>query len=131
MPPARQQLLLKGTGGVADPGASPPQVADLQADAAQSVVRPLTCSLGAARTRLLDAARARLPDAMRPRPALQAAAICGAGGEARAVAVDVCNYQQQRDMFEGHLKAYGALDFAILNAGVGEQGVHSPDASPR
>ena len=56
---------------------------------------------------------------------MQADSICAAGGEAQAVTVDVCVYQQQRDMFEAHMKAYGKLDFAVLNAGIAETGAHA------
>ena len=52
----------------------------------------------------------------------QAEAIRSAGGQAQAVTCDMCSYQQQRDLFASHVKAYGKLDYAILNAGIGEVG---------
>lgn len=53
---------------------------------------------------------------------LQVQSIKEAGGQAQAVPCDVCSQQQQRDLFESHMKAYGSLDVAILNAGIGEKG---------
>ena len=45
-----------------------------------------------------------------------------AGGQAQAVRCDVSSQQQQEQMFEAHMQAYGRLDTAVLNAGIGETG---------
>ena len=98
------------------------QVADLAADAAKAVVRCLLpCLRCAARTRWTRR-ECSCGRRLQGGPGLQAHAICEAGGEAQAVVVDVCDYQQQREMFQAHLKAFGKLDYAVLNAGIGEQG---------
>ena len=38
----------------------------------------------------------------------------------------MCSYQQQRSLFEAHTRAYGRLDYAILNAGINELGIVYP-----
>ena len=57
-----------------------------------------------------------------PRLMLQVQGIRDAGGQAQAVPCDVCSQQQQQALFNSHMKAYGSLDIAILNAGIGEKG---------
>ncbi len=51
-----------------------------------------------------------------------AAEIRGAGGRARAAACDVAAAAEQARAFADHLRAYGRLDYACLNAGVMERG---------
>ena len=46
------------------------------------------------------------------------------GGLAQAVRCDVSCQQQQEQMFDAHMQAYGRLDTAVLNAGIGETGEH-------
>jgi hypothetical protein len=45
-----------------------------------------------------------------------------AGGEALAVHCDVANAEQQAGAFSAHLRRFGRLDYALLNAGIGEAG---------
>ena len=44
---------------------------------------------------------------------------------AEPVQCDVCSQAEQERMFEAHMRAFGRLDAAILNAGVGELGEQS------
>lgn len=53
---------------------------------------------------------------------LQVDMIKSMGGEAQSIKCDLTSYVDQKDAFENHIKAYNTLDFAILNAGVPEQG---------
>ncbi|KAA6421915.1 MAG: zinc-binding alcohol dehydrogenase domain-containing 2-like [Trebouxia sp. A1-2] len=44
------------------------------------------------------------------------------GCSAQALQCDVSDEQQQQEVFQRHLKEFGRLDIAILNAGIGDQG---------
>ncbi len=45
------------------------------------------------------------------------------GCEALAIQCDVSNEQQQQEVFQRHMEQYGRMDIAILNAGIGDQGM--------
>jgi len=45
------------------------------------------------------------------------------GCSAQAVQCDVSDEQQQQEVFHRHLEEFGRLDIAILNAGIGDQGI--------
>jgi NAD(P)-dependent dehydrogenase (short-subunit alcohol dehydrogenase family) len=49
-------------------------------------------------------------------------AIRGAGGRAVAVPCDVADPVQQLAAFQRHMRQWGRLDYALLNAGIGERG---------
>ena len=49
-------------------------------------------------------------------------AIRGAGGRAAAAQCDVADPQQQLAAFQRHMRQWGRLDYALLNAGIGERG---------
>ncbi|EFN55092.1 hypothetical protein CHLNCDRAFT_134990 [Chlorella variabilis] len=44
------------------------------------------------------------------------------GGAALAVRCDVADVREQRDAFQQHCRRFNRLDYALLNAGIGEQG---------
>jgi len=45
------------------------------------------------------------------------------GCSAQALQCDVSDEQQQQEVFQTHLEEFGRLDIAILNAGIGDQGI--------
>ncbi|KAK9842636.1 hypothetical protein WJX84_010746 [Apatococcus fuscideae] len=44
------------------------------------------------------------------------------GGQAQSIKCDLTSYVDQKHAFEAHIREFSTLDFAILNAGVPEQG---------
>ena len=56
------------------------------------------------------------------KPFLQAQLCSNLHSEAQAVQCDVCNDAQQSAVFDQHVKAFGSLDLAVLNAGIAELG---------
>eukprot|EP00891_Asterochloris_glomerata_P004125 jgi/Astpho2/4125/e_gw1.00063.43.1_t len=54
------------------------------------------------------------------KPFLQAQLCRDLHSEAQAVQCDVCNDAQQSAVFDQHVKAFGSLDLAVLNAGIAE-----------
>ena len=55
-------------------------------------------------------------------PFLQAQLCRDLHSEAQAAQCDVCNDAQQSAVFDQHVKAFGSLDLAVLNAGIAELG---------
>ena len=56
-------------------------------------------------------------------PILLQAALCkDLHTEAQAVQCDVCNDAQQSAAFEQHMRAFGSMHLALLNAGIAELG---------
>ncbi|GAB4818806.1 hypothetical protein N2152v2_005852 [Parachlorella kessleri] len=48
--------------------------------------------------------------------------ISQGGGQAQAVQCDVTNDAEQQRAFQQHMQRFGSLDYALLNAGIAEQG---------